>query len=168
MRAKTRSPVPLEIDGRGHRILTHGYGGYIRGCGCPVCEAAHTQYNAERDGSGDQIFTHGTSGWARGCHCDECVAAHEDDKTARRNANGPISRRLPDDQVRARRSVWLSDPESDLVAQGAAKTGMSLSAYMREAVLFAAADDLDMTDAELAALDTARRPAPRQPGQKQR
>ena len=32
---------PLEFDRNGSRILTHGLGGYARGCKCPPCSAAH-------------------------------------------------------------------------------------------------------------------------------
>ena len=168
MRAKTRSPVPLEVDRRGHSINIHGIGGYHRGCGCPVCTEAHVKENQERDSSGDPIHTHGLSGWARGHRCEVCVAAYEEDKAARRDAAGPVIRKLPDGQVRKPRGTWLSDPELALVDEAAAATGLARSTYMREAVLMAAADDLNMTDAELAALDTARRPAPRQPNRQQR
>src|ERR1035441_407657 len=34
---------PLEFDRNGSRILTHGLGGYARGCKCPPCSAAHAE-----------------------------------------------------------------------------------------------------------------------------
>ena len=42
-----RSREPLERDAAGARILTHGTGGYARGCGCDACTEDHT--TAERD-----------------------------------------------------------------------------------------------------------------------
>ena len=38
--SEARSRVPLEHDAKGHLIKTHGYGGYVRGCGCDVCSKA--------------------------------------------------------------------------------------------------------------------------------
>ena len=45
--SETRSREPLERDKYGARILTHGEGGYKRGCGCQVCMDGHAE--AERD-----------------------------------------------------------------------------------------------------------------------
>ncbi len=42
--SETRSRVPLERDKKGARILTHGDGGYKRGCGCQVCLDGHAEY----------------------------------------------------------------------------------------------------------------------------
>jgi len=39
-----RSREPLERDAAGARILTHGTGGYARGCGCDTCTTEHTAY----------------------------------------------------------------------------------------------------------------------------
>ena len=168
MRPKTRSTVPLEMDDRGHRIRKHGHGGYSRGCGCDVCEAGHTQYNRERDNSGDQILTHGLSGWKRGHRCEACVAAYEADRDARRGTGSAASRKMPEGEARKSWGTPLSGPENDTVNRAAAKMGLTPAAYRREACLLQAADDLDMTDEELAALDTTRRYAPRQPGRPQR
>ena len=168
MRPKTRSPVPLETDRRGHRILTHGNGAYARGCGCPVCTAAHAAGELERDNSGDQILTHGLTGWKRGHRCEVCVAAYEADRDSRRGTTSPASRKLPEGEARKSRGTPLSDPENDTVNRAAVKMSMTPAAYRREACLLVAADDLDMTDEELAALDTTRRYAPRQPGRQQR
>jgi hypothetical protein len=45
---ETRSREPLERDKHGARILTHGEGGYKRGCGCPVCLKGHAEAEGGR------------------------------------------------------------------------------------------------------------------------
>lgn len=87
-----------EYRGReGERILTHGYGGYTRGCRCDVCRSAKAAYLRRRrnrarelarrftDGQGRHLatgITHGTAvGYDEsGCRCQPCTSA----KTAKR------------------------------------------------------------------------------------
>ena len=66
---------------------------------------------------------------------------------------------------RTRGGVPLSDHELDMTERAAQQAGMPRAAYWREAILEAAAADLGET---LDALDTTRRPAPRQPNRQQR
>ena len=156
MKRKIRSREPLQNDNRGLRIITHGTGGWHGGCGCDTCTTAH---------AGQPITSHGPDGYTQGCSCEICVTAHDTARTAKRST----TRKLPAGEARLNfKSGAFSDTELALLDEAAARAGITRSEYIREAVVFAAAGDLNMTDEELAALDTARRPAPRQRGRKQR
>lgn len=39
---------PLSHDRKGHAIITHGNGGYVRGCRCGVCRDGAREYQRER------------------------------------------------------------------------------------------------------------------------
>jgi hypothetical protein len=160
--SRAQNREPLEFAPNGTRILTHNASGYRRGCRCDACTAAKTQANRDRDSSADQILTHNIGGYARGCRCDICKAAKTEYMASQRGAAGTAHRRMPaEDSRKNPRSGKFSDAELDLVDRAALQAGMPRAAYIREAVLMAAAEDLDMTEDELEALDTARRPTRR-------
>lgn len=97
-------------DRAGVRILTHGYGGYARGCRCDTCRAAKANYIRERRDSARVLanlvgngfstdgrhyvdgITHGRFGYEeRGCRCDVCLEARMQnirDRQARRHPAG--------------------------------------------------------------------------------
>lgn len=85
--------IPELRDRRGWRILTHGLGGYVRGCRCDVCREAPRAYQARLRAAGRQAreaaaargqvyvaegITHGSYGHStHGCRCPICCRAEK-------------------------------------------------------------------------------------------
>ena len=85
--------TPELRDRRGWRILTHGLGGYVRGCRCDVCREDTRAYQAAIRAAGRQArkaaaargqvyvaegITHGSSGHTmHGCRCQICCRARK-------------------------------------------------------------------------------------------
>lgn len=130
---------PLERDAKGKRILTHGTGGWRRGCRCDVCTEVHLEDNRKRYGAADRGFTHGYSGYAQGCRCEVCSDAKaEYRRNARAERTGnpdpppvPHGGDVRTEQLGARYTAR----EYALVERLAAKDDVPAGRFIRDAIL---------------------------------
>ena len=140
---------PLDRDAKGLRLMTHGSGGWRRGCKCDVCTEAHLEDNRKRYGTAaERTLTHGLSGYAQGCKCDICM-----------NARGGPRARLDAGDVRDyAEKVMVSARERALIAELAAEEGVSISGWFMSLAIPVLEERKGYED--------VRRPAPRRPNYK--
>lgn len=92
--------------------MSHGIGGYRKGCRCEVCRAANAQEAAEyraRCRAEGRVTSHGASGSQQGCRCEECTTYARDSgraRTARRRNRPPSESQV---ELIFSRSVQVGD-----------------------------------------------------------